>query len=389
MKPQLQIHIPKPCHEDWNKMAPVDKGKFCGSCNKQVVDFSLMSDQQVLNYFSTATGKTCGRFAEDQLQRELIPTKIEKKKTWWFAALMPLLLFFDKATAQKKNITTLGTPAIIKKDPIQQIMGKVAAPVLRDTVNIQGEVGTINSPADTVMEEYKVGLDLIGLDPSKPAFIIKGKITDSNGLPLAFASVATDNDTKETATDSAGTFTLEFNDGLAKNIFLKISYVGYEPKEIQVHPEGINNEEVKAIFNLNGNLIARELRLEPIVCAPAIMGLSEVIIAGGVSVCSKVKRAEVITNSVRKVFLNEAFTAYPNPALKGSALHIDIKRAGEYSIQLLDNNSKLISVDEFTAARNHAVTSVEIPSTLASGIYYIRVIDERNKKSYVDKIVVQ
>ena len=47
---------------------------------------------------------------------------------------MPLLLFFDKAVAQKKNvIIKQGTPAIIKNEPMPQIMGKVAAPVLKDT----------------------------------------------------------------------------------------------------------------------------------------------------------------------------------------------------------------------------------------------------------------
>jgi len=51
MKPELYLHIPTPCHEDWNTMTPVEKGKFCGSCNKEVVDFSLMTDAEVLNFF--------------------------------------------------------------------------------------------------------------------------------------------------------------------------------------------------------------------------------------------------------------------------------------------------------------------------------------------------
>ncbi|HRI22016.1 MAG TPA: T9SS type A sorting domain-containing protein, partial [Panacibacter sp.] len=80
---------------------------------------------------------------------------------------------------------------------------------------------------------------------------------------------------------------------------------------------------------------------------------------------------------------------YPNPVTKGGQTKIEIKKAGEYSIQLLDNASKLLLVNEFVAESDYAVTPVNIPSILAAGIYYIRVIDERKKKSYVDKIVIQ
>src|SRR5471030_2658656 len=99
----LSIHIPEPCHEDWQQMTPVDKGRFCQSCAKQVVDFSVMSDQQILNYISNAPGKLCGRFANDKLQRPLLPAKPEKKKMWWIAAMMPLMMVFGKAGAQKKG----------------------------------------------------------------------------------------------------------------------------------------------------------------------------------------------------------------------------------------------------------------------------------------------
>ena len=58
MKQQTYLHIPTPCHEDWNKMTQSEKGKFCNACSKQVVDFTLMSDQEVLNYFSKTSGNT-------------------------------------------------------------------------------------------------------------------------------------------------------------------------------------------------------------------------------------------------------------------------------------------------------------------------------------------
>ena len=34
--------IPNPCHEDWNKMTPEDKGRHCSVCDKVVIDFTKM-----------------------------------------------------------------------------------------------------------------------------------------------------------------------------------------------------------------------------------------------------------------------------------------------------------------------------------------------------------
>lgn len=73
----------------------------------------------------------------------------------------------------------------------------------------------------------------------------------------------------------------------------------------------------------------------------------------------------------------------------GSTVYIEIKKAGEYSAQLLDVNSKPILGQDFIAASNKAVASINIPASLSSGIYYIRVIDEKKKKQYVDRILVQ
>ena len=80
MQKQTSLYVPTPCHEDWNSMTPTQQGKFCASCCRQVVDFSLMSDQQILNFLSHQSGKLCGRFEAEQLQRPLAETKIKKKK---------------------------------------------------------------------------------------------------------------------------------------------------------------------------------------------------------------------------------------------------------------------------------------------------------------------
>ena len=66
---KFSISIPTPCHEDWNAMTSEGKGRFCGSCQKTVVDFSMMSDRQIAEFFKKPATTTCGRFMPDQLGR--------------------------------------------------------------------------------------------------------------------------------------------------------------------------------------------------------------------------------------------------------------------------------------------------------------------------------
>ena len=52
-------------------MAPVPGGRFCYSCAKKVIDFSLMSDRQIIEILSNSTQALCGRFLDEQLNRDL------------------------------------------------------------------------------------------------------------------------------------------------------------------------------------------------------------------------------------------------------------------------------------------------------------------------------
>ncbi|WP_163408864.1 energy transducer TonB [Flavobacterium ajazii] len=68
-----KITIPKPCHEDWNKMSPKDNGRFCLSCSKTVVDFTSMLPDEIQHFFIQNQGnKICGRFKKTQLDNVII-----------------------------------------------------------------------------------------------------------------------------------------------------------------------------------------------------------------------------------------------------------------------------------------------------------------------------
>lgn len=54
-------------------MTPEKQGRFCQSCSTTVIDFTAMTDAQMINWLTRQNGKTCGRFREDQLERNLRP----------------------------------------------------------------------------------------------------------------------------------------------------------------------------------------------------------------------------------------------------------------------------------------------------------------------------
>jgi hypothetical protein len=68
MKRDLNLSVPAPCHEKWENFTPEAGGGFCGACKKTVVDFTKMSDRQLLEYLQNKPVHTCGRFRPDQLK---------------------------------------------------------------------------------------------------------------------------------------------------------------------------------------------------------------------------------------------------------------------------------------------------------------------------------
>jgi hypothetical protein len=109
MRTNTSLQVASPCHENWDKMTIAQKGRHCESCNKIVTDFSIMTDKEILQYISKQSNKLCGRFTQDQLQRTLIDTTVQKKKGWqWLvASVTSLFFFYDEAHAQNqtKNVT--------------------------------------------------------------------------------------------------------------------------------------------------------------------------------------------------------------------------------------------------------------------------------------------
>ncbi|EDP95735.1 carboxypeptidase-like regulatory domain-containing protein [Kordia algicida OT-1] len=198
--PEIIVQIPAPCHESWHKMLPTEKGRFCHTCTKEVVDFSAKSDEEVIKYL-TNNGNLCGRFHQSQLDRKLIADR--KKRNHWlsYAAslLLPMALFSNEKPKKERNTvkTTQVDVSDYKSLNISSLQRKATT-----THTIQ-----------------------------KEQFTITGTITDDTGMPLPGATVMIKGSVIGKTTDFDGNYELNAKAGDV----LVISYVGFKTKEVQVN----------------------------------------------------------------------------------------------------------------------------------------------------------
>ena len=94
MKQQsVNIKIPDPCGKAWENMSSTAQGAHCHSCETEVIDFTRMSDRQLIDYLSTHKFK-CGRFRDDQINTPFSFSRPDNGFLKWKALLFGLLPFF-------------------------------------------------------------------------------------------------------------------------------------------------------------------------------------------------------------------------------------------------------------------------------------------------------
>src|ERR1700744_1166400 len=101
------ISIPQACHQSWQQMTAVNDGRHCEHCCKTVVDFTKMSDDEIIRYLSAKTN-VCGKIELYQLAHINNTLSVRKlKAAWWKRAVIVLGLMGPailKANAQSKHV---------------------------------------------------------------------------------------------------------------------------------------------------------------------------------------------------------------------------------------------------------------------------------------------
>ena len=159
-------------------MTPVEKGKFCSSCQKKVYDLTTASDKEIIEILQNDV-VACGRFTSSQLNRNLY-TNQQKSSYYWLIACATLFGFI--------GLGNHSSHAQVKNDTIK-VDTKVNT-IIKDSINsnlthkIKGTVSDELGPlpgATVVIKGTTVGIttDFNGV------FEIDAKINDT--LEISFA----------------------------------------------------------------------------------------------------------------------------------------------------------------------------------------------------------
>jgi hypothetical protein len=194
MERPFNLSIPKPCHENWSNFQQTSQGGFCSQCQKEVIDFTTWTEEQVKAYFTQHTGSTCGRFKKIQLKNytQQKPRSRSPWQTWPVPVLgLSLLLWTGEAGAQQHQPDT--TERVMR-------LGEVSAKQVSHAT---------------------------------PSAITGKVISSDDRTPIPGANVYLKGTTLGTVTDADGIFSLAVDDASPSDI-LVVTFIGFTPQQIPV-----------------------------------------------------------------------------------------------------------------------------------------------------------
>ncbi len=97
-------------------MQPNEQGRFCASCQKTVVDYTALSDQELVRLLGKVSETSCGRVRSDQLDRPLALSKPGIASTWrhWLGLITMGLFGWQTARAQVKPVIKPAPPTSVR-----------------------------------------------------------------------------------------------------------------------------------------------------------------------------------------------------------------------------------------------------------------------------------
>jgi hypothetical protein len=367
MAKQLQLTVPEPCHEGWEKMTPSEKGRFCASCQKQVVDFSVMSDRQVAEFFKKSQGgSVCGHFMTGQLDRAIdIPKKRIPWVRYFFQFTLPAFLLSLKASAQK----TGNKPEISNTKNVNQTTNALLIDEMKK--NGSGVCSDLKDTALVFRNANPQDQRILIRGYVSPRYLsiakIKGVVTDEMGQPLPGATLFVKGTKIGVAAGNNGEFRISArmpNDPL----ILQASYVGYEVMEIPVDRTGNDSLVIKL------KMARREF-------------------TDGFVIISRPVKKEIKDVPLMPVVTREnssGLRVFPNPVSAGANLKINSKKMpeGDYTLTLIDQSGQAVYQQETRIEAYANQFNIGVPAVTA-GSYFLVLVNKATRKKFTEKIIIQ
>jgi hypothetical protein len=331
---KINLSIPEPCQEDWDRMTQVEKGKFCSSCQKTVLDFTSMSDRELVDFFRKPVGSVCGRFHQMQLDRDLMVTR---KRTPWikyfFQFTWPAFILLLKSCGMK-----------------DKAVGKVVVPTedVRNTIdNNPLEIATVGvlmtniSIVDSAESDEEAKVDSVQSHAHKVETVF-----DKDSIAMASIDISDD-----------------------------------------MNPSDKN--QIETMVNSDTVVISQKEMDTTVVTCNSGERIGEVL-AGAVSVRNVHPYKPPVNNGDRGIVKETTFSMFPNPVSREALLKINFHQLekGEYAVLLVNNAGQVIhSVRAFVEYENQVI-SFDFHK-IAAGVYYIQLVSQKSGKSHSGKLIVQ
>jgi hypothetical protein len=304
-------------------------------------------------YFANLqTENVCGRVHPEQLNRTISPPTAPRKKVfiYWQYMLAFIMFFFAKSqqTKAQGGITKTEQQPSLKKPPIQ------------DTQTMIG------------------GLRRWSVKEIKPSVITQLFVTDEALNPIPFATALFWPSGKTVAADSTGALDIS----RASNAdSIRITAIGYEEKTV-------------AIKSLNSNsiILNRQIKEMGEVVVQSYGTTTCRMISGSISTISvyKINAVTDTLQNIRSTFI-PVMSAYPNPVQKQGILSIllKLKKTGAVKISFTNAAGQLMLIKNLVILGKQETVKTEIPGSWSSGIYFIRLTDEKHKLIATQKFIVE
>ncbi len=355
MQTQKSLVIAKPCHENWGKMSTTEKGRFCDSCTKEVVDFRDKKKEDIIEYLENykGEGQTCGQFLPSQIDKTgkaYINSSFYKRMGISFLAFLGFFSINKEAKAQK---------------------GKVA---------LKGDVSYQNYNEQSQVTEVKLFGTVRTLGGEK---ISGAEIRiNSNGKQLAITKTITN-----------GTFEVQFKvDKSMKSITLYTKAEGYDTK-ITFIPEP-QKEKIKVAIIMESEIMMLGLVMIQVdtVKTDSIKTCTNNIEKD--SIIPEFDSSDVEIENPRKItgldpsqkdstqinpeidLINDKkwLSVYPNPTSDNAT--IEWKNEDESTVEVFDLNGRLI-----WSAQINGSKTIFNTANLANGNYLVKITSKLCGKS--------
>jgi hypothetical protein len=214
--------------------------------------------------------------------------------------------------------------------------------------------------------------------------LLKGRIVDTNNIPIAYASVVIKANGSGVATDENGDFSIPLTAVKQTKFGLTISCLGYETQEFETTKQQLRENKLTIVLKQSTSTLAEVV----VIAYPGrIITCTWGCFLGGTR-CNHQNNKAI--DSVQKNMASVTksnINIYPNPAKAGTVISVELKQKGDYILQLVNNSGSIIASKNYNIV-SKTILPFHVGTNVLAGVYYVRIINTSSNNITTKKIVI-